>query len=329
MTRPAPAGADGTTVTPSVLLGRDLRLVLGERRLPAPAADEALVRVEWAGLCGSDLHVMRTGDWVREWPATLGHELVGRVEAAGADAGLLPGAAVVADSRFPVAGGGFEFVGEACPGGFATHCVLPASLLHPVPDGLDGATAVLAEPLAVALHALGRLAAAPERVAILGHGPIGALLHAELHRRFPAARVDVAEPASLRAALAAAFGTARVADAATDLDAGAYDVVIDCAGYPQALPDALRLVADAGEVLLLAIGHSVPDVPARTLVERGLRLTGCNAFTDELPAAVALLASDGWRFLPVVTDTVDLAEAPAAFERQLAAPEAVKLLVRP
>jgi (R,R)-butanediol dehydrogenase/meso-butanediol dehydrogenase/diacetyl reductase len=105
--------------------------------------------------------------------------------------------------------------------------------------------------------------------------------------------------------------------------------VIEAAGYATALPDALRLAAPGAHVLLLALGHATPEVPVRDIVERGLKLTGCNAFRTELPEAIALLAAEGWRYRPVVTDTVSLADAPEAIARQLRSPDAVKLLVRP
>ena len=75
--------------------------------------------------------------------------------------------------------------GRRCPGGFASHCVLPLSLLHAVPEGVPRQIAVLAEPLAVALHALGHLHHEPKRIAVLGHSPIGALVHVEARRRWP------------------------------------------------------------------------------------------------------------------------------------------------
>ena len=69
------------------LLERDLTMSVGARELPPAGPDDVLIRVEWAGLCGSDLHVMRTGDWVTSWPATLGHEIYGRVESGALAAG--------------------------------------------------------------------------------------------------------------------------------------------------------------------------------------------------------------------------------------------------
>ena len=122
-------------------------MTVGTRQLPEPAADEALVAVEWAGLCGSDLHVLRTGAWVVEWPATLGHELYGRIVQAPPGSPLASEHPVVADSRVPCGRcdacmtdpnrcPNIQFVGEVFPGGFASHCVLPLSLLHAVPEAV-------------------------------------------------------------------------------------------------------------------------------------------------------------------------------------------------
>jgi len=324
----------------AVELDRDLRMAVVERPATEPGPAEVLVRVEWAGLCGSDLHVIASGAWVRRWPAVLGHELCGIVEAAGRDAGIAVGTRVVADSRVPCGecaacragepGACAEpaFVGEALPGGFATYCRLPASLAHRVPDGLDPATAVLAEPLAVALHALGHVARTPGRVLVLGHGPIGALLHIEARRRWPAAEVAVTEPAPLRAQLAAALG-ARVVPRADRLAGERFDLVVDAAGYAGSLADAIAAAAPAADLLLVALSeHPVPVTPI-AIAERRLRLTGCNAFVDELPEAIERLAAEGWRYRPVVTDAIALTELPAVAAHQLERPDAVKVLVRP
>jgi threonine dehydrogenase-like Zn-dependent dehydrogenase len=259
--------------------------------------------------------------------------------AAPSGGGPAAGTAVVADSRVPCGRcehcrrdpdtcPNLQFVGEAFPGGFASHCVLPARLLHPVDDAVPGSTAVLAEPLAVALHAVSHLRDRPERAAILGHGPIGALIHAELRRRWPACAVDVAEPAPLRRRLAEALGAATTATAA-DLEAASYDAVIDAAGYAASLPDALRLAGPGGHVLLVALPHADVPVSPKALVERRLQITGCHAFVDELPEAIALLASDGWRYEPVVTDAVALRDLPQALGDLLERPDAVKVVMHP
>lgn len=325
---------------PAFLLDRDLSMTVGARPIPPLAPDDALVRVRWAGLCGSDLHVMRTGDWVAEWPATLGHEIYGTVEKAPLDHSLAAGDAVVADSRIPCgecvqcrAGerdrcAAVTFVGEARPGGFAEFCSLPARMLHRVPAEMHGATAVLSEPLAVVLHGLSLLRSQPRRVALLGHGPIGALLHIELRRRHPDVDVTVAEPAALRAKLARALGAHTVGTGA-ELVSGSYDTVLDAAGYASSLSDAVGSVGARGQVLVLALGTEPVALRPADLVERGICVAGANAFVDELPEAIALLSAEPWRYGPIVTDAVSLNELPAAARHQLERPEEIKVLVCP
>jgi threonine dehydrogenase-like Zn-dependent dehydrogenase len=283
---------------------------------------------------------MRTGDWVVEWPATLGHEIYGTVERAAADGSLAVGDAVVADSRLPCGRcqlcldgdsdrcADVRFVGEARPGGFAEYCVLPSSMLHRVPVELRSATAVLSEPLAVVLHALSQLRSEPRDVAILGHGPIGALTNIELRRRFPNAVITVAEPAALRAKLARALGAQTVAFA-DQLTNASYDTVIDAAGYERSLPDAIGLTSARGQVLVIAISGEQTALRPADLVERSIYIVGANAFVDELPEAISLLAAERWRYEPVITDAVSLAELPAVARRQLESPDAVKVLVCP
>jgi threonine dehydrogenase-like Zn-dependent dehydrogenase len=326
--------------TTALLLERDLSMRVGSRLLPAPGADEAVVRVRWAGLCGSDLHVMRTGDWVREWPATLGHEIYGTIETAPGDSGLLPGQGVVADSRvacgrcmYCAAGepdlcAGVEFVGEARPGGFAELCVLPTAMLHPVPPELEGATASLSEPLAVVLHGISKLRSKPRNVLVIGHGPIGSLAGIELRRQFGELTIDVAEPTPLRAQLARALGS-RTADYAGALGRGAYDTVVDAAGYRGSLTDALLACAPRGQVLLLSLAHAEVTIKPAELVERGVAVIGCNAFVGELSDAIALLAAERWRYEPVITDAIALEELPDMARAQLERPDAIKVVVRP
>lgn len=327
---------------PALLVDRSLNISLGHRQLPEPGADEVLVRVLAAGVCGSDLHVLRSGDWVADdqWPATLGHEIYGIVEWAPAGSPLQPGDHAVADSKVPCGGcspcsegrpdfcEAVSFVGECRPGGFATHAVLPASLVHRVPAALESSTAVLAEPVAVVLHGLSHLREEPRRVAVLGHGPVGALVHLQLRRTFPDTEVTVAEPAQLRSSLARAWG-ARTTERAGTLGDGAFDTVIDAAGYRGSLADALRLVGGRGQVLLLAIGRAPVEVVPAEVVERGVAVYGSNAFCDELPAALRALAEDPLAYEPVITRAVSLEELPAVMRAQLAHPHEVKVIVCP
>jgi threonine dehydrogenase-like Zn-dependent dehydrogenase len=323
----------------AALLHEDLRLDVGERELAEIGPGDARIGVEWAGLCGSDLHVMRTGAWVQEWPATLGHEVFGRVEEAGPALEIETGARVVLDSRLPCLAceacardpntcPNIRFLGEARPGGFAAYTVVPGRSLHRVPDGLEGEDAVLAEPLAVVVHALNELTSVPERTLIVGHGPIGALAHIELRRRRADPAVSVAEPARLRFELAAAL-EADVRSSAAEFPEGGYDLVIDAAGYHGSLGDAITAAGPGATILALAISNRPASIRSIELIEKRITLKGLNAFIDELPEAIDLLAAEPWRYRPVITDAVSLDELPEVAAAQLAEPEEVKVVIHP
>ena len=338
--------------TDALLLDRDLKLVLGSRDIDAPVPGEVLVRVAWAGVCGSDLHVLASGAWVAYWPATLGHEVAGVVEKC--PGGEIPlGVTVVVDSRLPCGEcpgcsrapslcHNMTWLGESRPGGFARFLVVPVTSVVACPDGTEAAIAVLAEPLSVAMHAVSRLAARPPGPAlVLGYGPVGALVHLELVRRWPGLAVFVSEPNTERAELALALGAQVVAGPALatgDTAAGTGDgvpagrefaLVVDAAGYPQSLVAASRAVANGGTVLVVALsGQAVPVVPSE-LVERAISIVGCIGFDDELPQAVGLLASAPDRYRPLVTEAVLLEEAPRRLAEMGRRPSVGKVVVRP
>lgn len=325
--------------TTALLLSRDLDLHAGARELPGPGPGELLVAVAWAGVCGSDLHVLATGDWVAYWPATLGHEVAGRVIESRAET-FPVGTPVVLDSRIPedTADGklradrlspDLQWLGEARPGGFAHAVVVPAVSARAVPASLDLADAVLAEPLAVAMCALDQLPSLPESVLVLGHGPIGALVHAEARRRLPGVRVTVAEPNAARADLARDLGADQVAGTAAELGDTTYDLVIDGAGYPDAFADAVARTARGGTVLLVALGHAASGIVPADLVERGLTVRGSVGFDDHhLDDAIAVLAAGPGAYRPLVTHRVPLAELPGLLADPAARSTAVKILMR-
>jgi threonine dehydrogenase-like Zn-dependent dehydrogenase len=328
-------------ITEALLLDEQLVLSLGTRQLLPPVMGEALVRVAWAGVCGSDLHVLRTGEWVAYWPATLGHEVVGVVqECPGAE--VAAGTVVVVDSRIPCrrcAGcqkavslcENIAWLGEAMPGGFARHLVVPVASLVRCPPQLEPAVAVLAEPLAVAMHAVSSLMRRPDNVLLLGYGPVGALVHLELTRRWPGLAVCVSEIFEPRRQLALAFGAQLAPLPADDGRAGAarFSLVVDTAGYRQSLSDACTLAANGGAVLVVALSFDPVMVAPAELVERTLTISGSVGFDDELEEALSLLAANPDRYRPLVTEAVLLEEAAERLTALRDNPSAGKVLVHP
>lgn len=318
--------------------------------VPAPGVPEpgwVRIRVEAAGICGSDLHNWRTGQWISRAPSTPGHELAGTVTAVGADVtGFAPGDRVVADSRFwcgacAACRAGrrqlcerLGFVGEVCDGGFAEETVLPARLLHAIPDDLPAELAALAEPLAVALHAVRRLAAEPGApVLVVGCGPIGGLaalvLAAEGRPVLVADRND--ERAALVASVTGALPVALDRDAlSAATDGTGVRFAVEATGNPAALSAVVDLVGGGGRVALVGIYHGRIDLDPNHLVEREVALVGCHAFADEMPAAVDAIGRHRDALARFLDRTIGIDEVPDAYAR-LAAGHAsgLKTIVRP
>lgn len=321
--------------------------------LPVPRADEALVRVAWTGLCGSDLEEFRHGPVVALPGVVLGHEIVGTVSRAADDgSGPAVGARVVVDV---VTGCGRCFwcerheeglcpdlvvTGQHVDGGLAEYVVGRASRLIVVPDALPLRHAALAEPAAVAVRAGRKLGAMQGRGAVVvGGGTVG-LLVAQVLRQAGADRVTVVEPSPERRRIAASLGldavwepdaASRARTVAERFPQRGADVVVECSGAGGAAREAVRLVRPGGTAVLLGVPAAEEPFDGLDLVVREKTVVGSAAhmWDDDVAVAVGLLAAGEIEVAPLISRLVALEEAPRAFEL-LAGAEAgiVKILVR-
>jgi (R,R)-butanediol dehydrogenase / meso-butanediol dehydrogenase / diacetyl reductase len=302
----------------------------------APEAGEALVTPAYVGLCGTDLHIVAGQHPRARLPLVLGHEIV-----AVATTGRWAGQAVVVDPTFSCgecaacARGDAHvcerlgLIGIDRPGGLASRLRVAEAKLHPVPASLPLPVAALAEPLAVAVHAVGR--AGPclgARVAILGAGPIG-LLIAMVARASGAHAVTLVEPAGVRREAAARLGFQATADLeATGAAGWPADIVFDAAGAPAAIRDATRLARPRGVIVLAGVHGQPAAVDLRAVTFAELTLLGTRVYQpSDIEVAIGLLADGVFDVTPLVSRTVELAGVPAAL-RSLERGESLKVLAR-
>lgn len=304
----------------------------------APAADEARVRIAYGGICGSDLHYWQhgaVGESILRAPMVLGHEIVGTVEAAAADGtgpsagtpvAVHPATAGPGDgSRYPAdrpnLSPGCTYLGSAAhyphtDGAFAQRVVLPARMLRPLPDGVPLRRAALAEPAAVAWHAVERAGVVAGRTAmVVGCGPIGALAVGVL-RRAGATEIVAVDVHEHPLAIARAVGATRTLHAG-DADAIAVvgaDVVLECSGNPRGLASAVRGAVRGGRVVMVGL-PSPGEQPAliSLAITREIDLIGSFRFNDEIDAVLAAFADGSLAVDPVVTHDFPASEALEAF----------------
>lgn len=258
------------------------RMGFREREIPRPAADEVLVKLEYVGICGSDLHYYESGaigDFVVEPPFVLGHEAGGIVVEAGRDViNLHPGDRVALEPGRTC--GKCEFCREGkynlCPdvvffatppvdGVFQEYVAHEAALCFKLPDNVSTLEGALMEPLAVGFHAanMGN-AAAGQRVVIFGAGCIGLVTLLALKARGVSdiAMVDIM-PKRLEKALelgASVVINGAEEDVAARLmrltnDRG-MDLAVETAGTEVTANQCIRTVKKGGRIVLVGYGKT-------------------------------------------------------------------------
>jgi L-idonate 5-dehydrogenase len=318
----------------------DLRLE--ERPVPEPGPGEVAVDIRYGGICGSDLHYWRhgaVGEFRLREPLVLGHEIVGRVRAAGPGTQAPPPGTPVAVHPLASCGtcrqcaGGRRntcldtgYLGSAArnphvQGGFADVLVVPAARVLPLPEGLDLRLAALAEPAAVAWHAVRRAGdVRGKRVLVTGAGPIGCLVVAAL-RAAGAGEItvtDVHEAPLAVARQAGADSTVRIggpSHGGDQLEELAADIAIESSGNPAGLRTCVHGVDRGG--LVVGLGLLPPgDTPvaANAVITRELRLVGSFRFDTELGEVLRALADGRLPVGPVVTSVLPVARTGEAFE---------------
>jgi L-iditol 2-dehydrogenase len=288
---------------------------------PAAGPGEVVVRSRVVGVCHSDLELL-AGRYIIpiRYPITPGHEWAGEVAEVGPGVDdLKPGDPVVGECV--VGPGGRDHFGFSISGAAAEQFTARAEWLHKLPAHLTFTQGALVEPFSVAYAAVRAGAVDPsDRVAVLGGGPIGLLSALAAVGRNAA--VTLIEPRPDRRAKAAELRVSAVIDpAAGDLAQQAreltggelFDVVIESAGHPEAMAQALTIAGHHGRVVYVGI-----DVGGKVLAElgliqaRSLRIQGIVGSAGLWPQAIRFLASGVVDPTPIVTARYPLSDAPAA-----------------
>jgi threonine dehydrogenase-like Zn-dependent dehydrogenase len=319
-----------------------------ERPEPPLGAGEALVRVAYVGLCGTDLGTFTGKNPLVTYPRVIGHEIAGTVVEVAP--GVAPswvdrrvsinpykncGTCAACRIARPNACRRNETLGVQRDGALADLVAVPVERLVPS-SRLPLDVLALVEPFSIGMHVVVRTeVTARDTVLVIGCGGVGTGAVAAAAAR--GARVIGLDVDAGKRALASQFGAwetvdATAADAADHIraltDGEGPSVAIEAAGSPATYRFALEIVASGGRIGCL--GWLKGDVPldARLIVFKEVTILGSRNATDELAAVVGMFESGGVDPLRVVTDRVSLDDAPPAMARWASAPAGIgKILV--
>jgi len=317
---------------------------LVERDRPEVQTDEALVEVDYAGLCGSDagIYEFESAFERMSLPTVIGHEYTGRVVEVGDDvSNFAVGDRVV---ERPIRGCGECYQcqigeGNVCQdavitgvdhdGAYERFVAVPERALHPVPDDVEPQHAATVEPTSIGARAVIRNSrvGAGDRVLVEGPGPIG-LLTAQVAAAQGGEVVvsGVGSDASYRLPLATELGFETVNVADEDLDARrdaltdgvGFDVVFDTTGHPSGLPTAVEQVRKGGQIVLVGqTGETTMEYSPLVRAEIDLQCSYASTYED-FERSLRLIASGDVDSATFVDDRFSLLDADAAFEAFLA-----------
>jgi threonine dehydrogenase-like Zn-dependent dehydrogenase len=320
-------------------------LQMNMRQVPMPVMqpDEALIRVAYSGICGSELSGYEGKNSLRKPPLIMGHEFSGHVEAMGSSVDrpeLKVGTAVTANPlvscrrcRYCLSGKQHlcpnrKLLGAHVPGSNAQYVAVRADALFLVPTELPLAMAALAEPAACAIHAAALAAPAPaEQALVVGAGPIGLMVIQALADR-GIKRIFCIDLNAERLAMAEKLGA--IPETFESLAAGPVDIVVDAVGASATRQGCARVVRSGGRIVWIGLHESDTALPVNDFIRREIATYGSFAYTPiDFEDALRALAQKRIAFEDAWTQIEPLENGTACFEKLLHGAPVSKIWLTP
>jgi threonine dehydrogenase-like Zn-dependent dehydrogenase len=315
---------------------------------PVPGPGQVLVAVRSCGICGSDLHFAAHGadmlaltsqmgggmDVDLNRDIFMGHEFSAEILDAGPDTDTYPAGTLITSMPVLISGTSVEPIiySNTTVGGFAERMLLSATLVLPVPNGLDSRQAALAEPVAVGLHAVNKSGIQPgETALVLGCGPIGLAVVAALRAR-GVESIVAADFSAKRREVAAMMGAHPTLDPAqgSPFDTVAAAVVFEAVGVPGIIDDVLRRARHGTRLVVVGVCMQSDTVHPFFAIAKEINVQFVVAYDpNEFAGSLRAIAEGAIDVTPMITGDVGLEAVGAAFD-DLADPERhCKILVTP
>ncbi|MGA2628672.1 MAG: alcohol dehydrogenase catalytic domain-containing protein [Terriglobia bacterium] len=318
---------------------------------PKLEAGEVLVRVRYAGICGSDMLIHRGKHPRVVPPRVLGHEIFGSVaEADSRAAAWRPGTRVAV---YPLISCGhcapcregdahvcekLGLIGIDTDGGIAELVKARPEQLFAVPDGVSDEQAALVEPLSVAVHTVRTSGFRPgDTTLVMGAGPIGQLI-AQVLRASGARAVLVAEVKDFRRQLIerqgfSAFNPAQesASEAVRRVTGDPFvERVFEATGVAASIQEAISACKVRGEIIWVGLPKTPPEVDVLRLVFKEIKTTGVRVYRPaDYQVAISLLERRAVDVEPLITDRLALQDVPLGFARMHEAETSLKILFAP
>jgi threonine dehydrogenase-like Zn-dependent dehydrogenase len=343
----------------AAILTNDREIKFGEVPAPRPENDQVLVRVHWASICGTDLHIY-LGEFKPRvtYPRILGHEFSGILESVGKDVShLKEGDKVVVDpiiwcNQCPACLNGnqnachfLKLIGVDVDGAFSEYVIADSDKVFKVPEGISLRDAALTELYSLGVHSTRKAMIEPgDRVVILGAGRLG-LSVLEVIKQTGASWVCSVDLLENRLEIAKRLGADLVINSREEdpvrkilsvTDGLGVDRVIETVGTAveignRTMPveQAVRMTRHGGRIVVMGMGSQYTPVFWKEFVMKEIQLVGSRVTLGDFPRALSLMAQG--RFHPdlLISNEFPLEETGKAFRLLENEPDRyLKLLIK-
>lgn len=320
--------------------------------VPIPVIEhpqDVLVKVHSSGVCGSDLHGYTGATGRRTPPLIMGHEATGDVVAVGDEVESLKVGDRVAIQTVQFCGNCVQCVagnqnlcekrrimGMNAPGAYAEFVKWKAKSLFKLPDGLSYEHGALAEPLAIAVHAVGLVHFLPyDSVFVVGAGPIGLLTLAIL-KMHGVQCVAISDRSDERLEIARAIGADVTVNpdrddpkkAVLDFTEGGVDVAFEAVGMTPTAQQSIDVTRNKGKVVWIGNSHRMIEIDMQAIVTRELSVMGSYGMSDlEFKRCLKILAEGKIPTEQIINRRVTLDVGETLFDELIASPEVIKCMI--
>jgi len=309
--------------------------------LPKIGANQILVKVKNIGVCGSDIHVWHGKHPTTSYPVVQGHEVSAVITAVGSKVSNLDiGNAVTVQPQvvcgkcYPCTHGmyndcevlkvmGFQTMGMA-----SEYFAVDANKVLKLPQGMSFEHGAMIEPLAVAIHAIGRFGSVSgKNVMVIGGGPIGNLV-AQSAKALGAAKVLISEISEFRLAIASKCNiptvnpnNKKLYDAILQtFGSNGADVIFECIGSPHTIKEAVDIARKGSDIIIVGVVSEPCEVDFGFVQDHELRVTGSAMYrVEDFIEAIRLIDEGLVELDALITHRVPFVEYESAyrmFEKQ-------------
>ncbi|MEC1156000.1 2,3-butanediol dehydrogenase [Cytobacillus horneckiae] len=335
---------------------KDLRVE--EVNEPKVASNQIKVKVEWAGICGSDLHAYLHGLSMNAHPITgekppfaLGHEFSGTIvevgegitrhqigERVAIEPLIYCGDCYACKRGFYNQCSQVGFVGLNRNGGFAEYAIVDENMVHVLPDNVSFEEGALVEPTAVSFYAVreSKLKAG-DSVAIFGAGPIG-LLTLLSAKAAGATQIIVVDLSEERLKKAKELGATTIiegnrddiVDTILNLTNGGVSVAYECAGVQPTMTNAVASVKQGGQVMAIAVFTKPVSIDMGQVMFKAANVTSTLAYRHVFPEVIDMISTGRLDVTKVITKNIELTDiVEEGFNQLTNDVKQAKILVRP